>query len=249
MSDQFSSQPTSSNSKRDFFDGNPKMIFAFGLMTGALAMAIIFVSGLIPSSVASSDTDPATAAPEQVTTKTAKPAGVLPAVTSKDHVRGDLKQAKVVLIEYSDFECPYCSQMHPNLVQARTEYGDKVAWIYRHFPLSFHPQATPAALASECAGEQGKFWEYADALFENQELLATDYYPTLAATLGLKADKFATCMESKKYASIITADQSGGSTAGVTGTPATFVNGKQINGVVSYATLKQAIEAALAALK
>ncbi len=91
---------------------------------------------------------------------------ILPAISTKDHIRGEIN-APVTIVEYSDFSCPFCKQFHPSLVRALSEYDGKVRWVYRHFPLvNIHPNALSQAKAAECAGEQGKFWEYADALFE-----------------------------------------------------------------------------------
>ncbi len=87
-------------------------------------------------------------------------------ISTKDHIRGKIN-APVTIVEYSDFSCPFCKQFHPSLVRALSEYDGKVRWVYRHFPLiNIHPHALSQAKAAECAGEQGKFWEYADALFE-----------------------------------------------------------------------------------
>jgi protein-disulfide isomerase len=126
------------------------------------------------------------------------------------------------------------------------DYGDQVAWVYRHFPLSFHPEALPGANAAECASEQGKFWEYTDELFANQDKLGGDYYSEVAQKLGLNVKQFNDCFDSSKYQDHIEADQATGRTAGVTGTPATFVNGQFVSGAVPYSTFKQIIDAELA---
>lgn len=93
----------------------------------------------------------------------------LPAVTEADHFRGD-RNAKLVLVEYSDYECPFCQQFHPSMTQLMAEYGDKIGWVYRHYPLSFHPSAQKAAEAAECVAkltDDETFWDYSDALFTN----------------------------------------------------------------------------------
>ena len=231
---------------RSFFDGNPKMLFVFGLVTGiALTLLLNNYSGIAIAAPTTPGKDVAVA-PSATKPGTAAPAGQLAAATTADHVRGDLKKAEVVVIEYSDFECPFCSRHHPTMLQIVEDYGDKVAWVYRHFPLSFHSEAKPAALASECASDQGKFWEYADEMFLNQDALASDYYGQLAGELGLNQQKFDDCLSSKKYQSVIDAQTASGSTAGVTGTPATFINGQLISGAVPYASLKTIIDAELA---
>ena len=168
-------------------------------------------------------------------------------ITKDDHIRGN-KNAKVVLVEYSDFECPFCGRHDPTMQAVFKKYGDKVAWVYRHFPLSFHPQAMPAALASECASEQGKFWEFSDKVFANQDKLqgGATYLEQVGKDLGLNMDKYKSCISSQKYLSRIQADQQQGSTYGVDGTPATFVNGQLVSGAVPQASLEAAIDQALA---
>jgi protein-disulfide isomerase len=230
------------------------MLFVFGLVTG-IAATLVFgnLTGLTSAQAVSNSRTATNTAVTQPTTITdpsaAAPSGQLAAVTKDEHIRGDINKAKVVLVEYSDFECPFCGRHHPSMLQAMEDYGDQIAWVYRHYPLSFHPQAMPGALASECADEQGKFWEYADALFANQAALADGYYSTLAGQLGLNQKKFDDCFTSKKYQDKISADQSSGIAAGVSGTPATFVNGQLVSGAVPYETLKAVIDAQLAATK
>ncbi|KKW29748.1 MAG: Sodium/proton antiporter, partial [Candidatus Uhrbacteria bacterium GW2011_GWD2_52_7] len=171
------------------------------------------------------------AAPTTTTTKLSE------AVNDEDHVRGDLKTAKVVMVEYSDFQCPYCERHHPTLEQVFDQYGDDIAWVYRHFPLSFHANAESAALASECAAEQGKFWEFADAMFDGQTgnldgsaATASAFYTATAKDLGLNASKFESCVSSKKYQDKLDADMASGRASGVSGTPATFINGVLVTG-------------------
>src|SRR3989339_180380 len=165
---------------------------------------------------------------------------------ANDHILGG-KDAKVTLMVYSDFECPYCGKFAPTVQQAVDEYGDDIRVIFRHFPLSFHPNAQPAAEASECASEQGKFWEFHDKLFENQDSLSADLYETLAGELGLNLNKFNDCVDTNKYAAKVQQQFSSGSAAGVGGTPHTFVIGADgsattVNGAQPYANLKSAIE-------
>lgn len=246
------------DNKSMFDNGNPKLMFAFGFVSG-IAVVSVLVSGMFLSGsgdgglrIAQADNDAAgfgdtadagdtgdTGGTVPTTTKSA-----VPAVTDADHIRGN-PNAKVVMIEYSDFECPFCERHHPNMLQLEEEFGDDIAWVYRHYPLSFHPDAFPAAVASECANEQGKFWEYADGLFENQALLGDDYYPELAGELGLNVSQFETCLDSGKYDDFINGQQAAGTAAGVTGTPATFINGQLVSGAVPYASLQGIVEAAL----
>ena len=149
-------------------------MFLFGLVTGVAIAAILyafFFAGPNAGGTRTANTNTPTVADTTVPTVPAPTIAREPAqVTNDDWVRGDLKKAKVVLVEYSDFECPFCGRHHPTMQSLMNTYGDDIAWVYRHFPLSFHPQAMPAALASECVGEQlgdDGFWAFGDRLFEN----------------------------------------------------------------------------------
>ncbi len=177
------------------------------------------------------------------------PAGEVPAVTEDDHIKGG-KNAKVTLIEYSDFECPFCVRFVPTLQQVEQEYGDDVRIVYRHFPLSFHPEATPSAEASECAAEQGKFWEFHDVLFENQTRLGSSFYTEVAQDLGLNMNKFNDCVSSRKYQQKVIDQQNAGAVAGVGGTPHTFVVGNDgraipVSGALPFSQIKATIDSLL----
>jgi len=172
-------------------------------------------------------------------------AGEVPEVTEDDHYLGEL-DAPVVMIEYSDIQCPYCDRHHPTMEQLYEKFDGQVLWVFRHFPLSFHPEGVPAAVASECAGEQGKFFEYTDGLFENQATLGDDLYVELAAELNLNTASFEACLDSGKYETEIAAEMAAGSAAGVTGTPGTFINGQLVKGAVPYESIKQIIQNELA---
>ncbi|HCC83685.1 TPA: hypothetical protein DEP96_02445 [Candidatus Uhrbacteria bacterium] len=242
--------PVAAKKQLGFFDGNPKMIFVFGLVAG-IALTYIggdLVNGASRGAIAAA---PVVAADVKANPAAAAPvaAGKLAAVTATDHVRGDLKKAKVVMIEYSDYECPFCGRHNPTMQQLSEKYGDDVAWVLRHFPLSFHPEAMPAANAAECASEQGKFWEFTDIMYANQDSLSSEYYAKVADQLGLKRSQFDDCVKTKKYQSVIDADAATGRTAGVSGTPATFVDGQLISGAVPIDTFTQLIDAAIAKAK
>ncbi len=244
--------------KKGFFDGMPSQTaFTFGVVTGIAAIMIlgyVFPSfgGFGGGERVARDSAPAAAAqPSPSAAPAAAPSGNPAEITDADHVRGDRK-AKISLIEYSDFECPFCSRFHPTVQQALDEYGDDINWVYRHFPLSFHAEATPSALASECVAEQkgdDGFWEFADAMFENQARLGTAFYTETAKNIGVNMNKYQDCFDSQKYLSKVQGDQTDGAGAGVTGTPGTFIvtkNGAQIvSGAVPYAQIKAAIEANL----
>jgi len=167
----------------------------------------------------------------------------VPPISESDHVQGP-KDAKVVLIEYSDFECPYCFRHYLTMKQIEEEYKDKIAVVFRHFPLSFHANAQKAAEAAECAGEQGKFWEMHDKLFEanaNEEL-NLDKFKQISKDLGLNTDQFNDCLDNEKMASKVAKDMAGGQKAGVSGTPATFINGELVSGALPLDQFKVVID-------
>lgn len=228
--------------QQGFFDGNPRQMFVFGLVSGIAAvlltnnfLGLSYAKGTADSGaiVAAGNTTGTTTTP----TPTATTTKLSLAPSSSDHVRGDLSSAKVVMVEYSDFQCPYCERHHPTVQQVFDTYEGDIAWVYRHFPLSFHPNAKPAALASECANEQGKFWEFADAMFAGQTggldgdaATASAFFTKTAGDLGLNMSKFASCVSSNKYQSKVDADTASGRASGVDGTPATFINGVMVTG-------------------
>lgn len=153
----------------------------------------------------------------------------VPPLTDDDYVRGN-RDAKVVLYEYSDLECPFCATFHPTMVQIMEEYGDQIAWVYRHYPLPFHPNAQKAAEAAECVVDQqgnDAFWTFADRMFEEQDKLGgklnADTAATVAEELGVNMTTFNECVESGKFADKVTEMMSAGSTAGISGTPGTIL--------------------------
>ena len=162
-------------------------------------------------------------------------------------VLGD-EDAPVTIIEFSDFECPFCAKWNLETKgQIEEQYINtgKVKLVYMHYPLSFHPQAEPAALASECAYEQGKFWEFHDLIFENQRVISDANYKKWAADLGLDQAQFDDCYDSKKYQADVQDDFNKGQRAGVRGTPGFFVNGRLVSGAQPFSVFQQAIEAEL----
>ena len=181
---------------------------------------------------------------------TSDEAGFVPVSTGDNAVKGD-ENAPVTIIEFSEYECPFCKryvdETYPLILRDYVDTG-KAKYVFRDFPLSFHPNAFPAALASECAHEQGKFWEYHDLLFANQDSLGIDNYKEWAKELGLNTAQFDACLDSEKYADEVEADMADGQRYGVTGTPAFFINGKLISGAQPYDVFVQAIEAELAAM-
>lgn len=154
--------------------------------------------------------------------------------------------APVEIIEFSDFQCPYCEAAFPTVKKVLGAYGDRIHFVYRHFPLTMHPQARPAAEASQCAAEQGKFWQYHDALFVNQSRLSDADLKQRAVDLGLNASQFNACVDSRKYQKEVDVDLKAGEEAGVDGTPAFFINGRLLSGAQPYEAFKQVIDEELA---
>lgn len=235
---------------------SPVQLFIFGIVSGILVLctigffillSIVLRGGSLATTggtktVPVAQADPAAGQPAQ-------PLADVPPVDSDDNVRGG-KRAKITLIEYSDFECPFCGNFYPTLKQVEREYGDNVRIVYRHFPLSFHPQAQPAAEASECAAEQGKFWEFHDGIFENQARIGDALFKELAEKAGLNLKKYNDCVSSGKYRDKITSQQNGGAAAGVGGTPHTFVLGSNgqvvpLSGALPFEQIKAAIDSML----
>jgi protein-disulfide isomerase len=154
--------------------------------------------------------------------------------------------APVEIIEFSDFECPFCLRAHPTVTKVLSTYGDRVRLVYRHYPLPNHPNARPAAEASACAAEQGKFWEFHDRLFENQTKLSAADLKQYASALGLDTTKFNACFDSHKFAEQVEQDLEAGEAVGVSGTPAFFINGRVVSGAQPFEVFKRVIDEELA---
>jgi protein-disulfide isomerase len=164
-----------------------------------------------------------------------------PPVSAQDHVAGP-DDAPVTLVEYGDYECPYCGMAYPVVKKARRELGSQMRFVYRHFPLAeAHPHARIAAQAAEAAGAQGKFWEMHDTLFEHQQALDVEDLIGYAKSLGLDVVRFARDLESGTYAKRVRDDFRSGVRSGVNGTPSFFVNGVRYDG--SWANEKGFIQA------
>ncbi len=232
--------------------------FIFGLVTG---VAVVSLIGFIVMSVAylkkgglndsnesgqvaqeDSDVKPSpTPSPSPAPAPSpSQPANIQ--VSDSDHMRGN-KDALVTIVEYSDFQCPFCFRFHNTLEQVMAAYPNDVRWVYRHFPLDrIHPYARQAAQASECANDQGKFWEYNDGLYANQSLIKPDYFGQLAKELGLNTVTFDKCLSDGKYVSKVNDDYLEGQGYGVTGTPGSFINGQKLGGAVPFEQLKTMID-------
>ncbi|MGJ9419355.1 DsbA family protein [Massilia sp. CMS3.1] len=166
-------------------------------------------------------------------------------IEEHDHLRGSC-DAQVTLVEYGDFECPYCARAHAALSELMQEHGERVALVYRHLPLGdVHPFATPAAEAAEAAGAQGKFWEMHDALFENQGRFDEDALPALASNLGLDAGRFASELADGTHSARVEQQAEGGRALGARGTPSFFINGERYHGDSDHASLASALKKAL----
>ena len=165
-----------------------------------------------------------------------------------DVVQGDAN-APVTIVEFSDFQCPYCGrnfeQTYPQIKKLYIDTG-KVKYVMRDFPLNVHPEAQKAAEAAGCAEEQGKFWEMHDKLFSNQQDLSVANEKTWAQEIGLDTKKFGECLDSGKRAAEVQKDIQDGQAYGVSGTPAFFINGVPLVGAQPFAAFQQVIEQELA---
>ncbi|MSU75741.1 MAG: hypothetical protein EXS55_04490 [Candidatus Magasanikbacteria bacterium] len=254
------------NSKLSFFDQlDPKSALLVGLIGGVLTLGTIgfIVLGAMTlrgNNLVAAPYQPVAAnRPSAPTTPDAPPAptGPVPPLTKDDHVRGD-SNAPLTLIEYSDYECPFCQRFHPTMLKVMEQYKGKVKWVYRHYPLSFHQNAQKEAEAAECMAELGGvngFWKYTDAIFERSQTGGTGFaladLGPLAKELGVNQQKFQTCLDSGKYAGKIKDQTDSGGAAGINGTPGTFIISAKgqatlITGAQPFEQVKAAIDAALA---
>jgi protein-disulfide isomerase len=161
--------------------------------------------------------------------------------------RGGGAKAPITIIEFSDYQCPFCKRGEDAIQKVYETYGDKVRIVFRDYPLPFHPQARPAAEAAACAHAQGKFWEYNKKLFANQQALADENLKAYAKDLGLDTAKFDECFAKKAHSAAIDKDLADGAAAGVNGTPAFFINGRSLSGAQPFEKFKEVIDQELAA--
>lgn len=153
------------------------------------------------------------------------------------------KDAPVTIIEFSDFQCPYCSRVIATLKEVVRLYPKQVRIAFRDFPIAgLHPKAAKAAEAARCAGEQGKFWEYHDLLFESQAQATPADFKRFAEQLKLDASRFATCLDSGKHAAAVASDVQEGTRLGITGTPTFFINGRLVVGALPLETFQRLID-------
>ncbi len=248
--------------KRSAFDSmSPAQTFFGGIILGFLVLCtigfFIFLSVFLKGGMelgASKGSGNVAAAPTAAAPAAPTPAApsapvVVAEVTDADHVRGNV-DAPITIVEYSDFECPFCARFQDTVEQVLAAYPDQVRLVYRHFPLSFHPEAGPAGEASECAADQGKFWEFHDELFANTSNLSANLYRDIATDLGLNLGDFNDCVSSGKYAAAVSEDQASGLAAGVGGTPHSIIiapdgSTTPISGALPFAQVQPVIDGLL----
>lgn len=218
--------------------------FAMGLVSGIAVIAVIgmIVFGTLYFSNRSADVGGNVAGEG---TQQEEPDNQAPevnlSIADNDYVLGN-RDAKVKIFEFSDFQCPYCVRFHEVMHQIVDEYPNDVAWIFKQFPIQSHPLGMPGAMATECAGDQGKFWEMSDMIFSNQQALAAESFAIFAGDLGLDVDTFNQCMSDNPHAEKIANDYQTGISSGVRGTPSSFVNGNIVPGAFPYESMKQMID-------
>jgi protein-disulfide isomerase len=168
---------------------------------------------------------------------------ILP-VGERDHAQGPA-DAPLTLVEYGDFECPYCGMAHPLVKDAQRRLGDRLRFVFRHFPITTsHPHARQAAEAAEAAAAQGQFWAMHDLLYEHQQTLDDAHLRQFAAQLGLDEERFAADMTEHRYAARVREDFMSGVRSGVNGTPTFFINGARYDGRWDAGHLVRALEQA-----
>lgn len=160
-------------------------------------------------------------------------------VSENDHILGKI-DSPVKIIFYSDYDCPFSASFYETLKKAREEFNENFSVVLRHFPMRTHVMAYAAAISAECAGEQGKFWEMTQKLFDDKknERMSTEQFISDAKEIGLNADLYNKCVETEKFKEKIQADWQGGKDANIIGTPGCFINGEQLSGAIPYDNFK-----------
>lgn len=154
--------------------------------------------------------------------------------------------APVTIVEFSDYQCPFCGRARATVTQILHDYDGKVRYVFHDFPLSFHENSEKAHEAAYCAGEQDKYWEFYDKLFKSQQALQVDKLKQYAKEMGLNTKKFDECLDSGKYKEKIQQSIAYGQSVGVSGTPAFFINGRMLSGAQPFAAFKEVIDDELA---
>ena len=188
----------------------------------------------------------ATGAPTRAAARPSRPARPDPerrySVRTEGAPEKGAEDAKLAIVEFSDFQCPFCSRVTPTLKQIEQEYGDRVRIVFKHLPLGMHPKAPDAHAAAEAAHRQGKFWEMHDKIFANQAAMSPEQYATYAKELQLDMEQFKRDVASSDVKARIDADAKEAASLGVTGTPAFFVNGRFLSGAQPFAAFKALID-------
>jgi protein-disulfide isomerase len=166
-------------------------------------------------------------------------------VSLKDAYLSGNKSAPVTLVEFADYECPYCQKITPELQKLQKEYGDRLAVVYKDFPLPMHRTSEKAAEGARCAGEQGKFWEYHDVLFYSKQLQVAEL-KAHARVLKLDGDRFDKCLDDGTETATVKSSLEEAQKLGLTGTPSFFVNGHFFSGAADYTVLKEMVDLELA---
>ena len=170
-------------------------------------------------------------------------------VDKSDHAQGPA-DAPVTLIEYGDYQCPYCGAAYPIVKQLQERFGDDLRFVFRNFPLQqAHEHAMSAAMTAEFAATKGKFWEVHDALYESQDQLGPGLYTAIAAQLGVDGKELGDALESDTIFEKVKKDFDGGVRSGVNGTPSFFVNGTRYDGPRDFETMAETLDRAIAAAR
>lgn len=219
-------------------------------------IVVAFFAGYLFFKVKSLEQNKATATPtQQVQQPPQRPTELkIKKPQTGEHWRGS-KDMRYVWVEYSDLECPFCKRIHPDMQKLLQQYDGKIAWVYRHFPLAFHPKAQKSAEAVECADDLGgndAFWKMADLIFEKMPEMELSQLPTLAAQNGLNETSFKECLDSGKFEKKVKDQLAEGTQAGVQATPTGVIydlkTGKTllVEGAVPYESLKQSLDGFIA---
>jgi len=170
-------------------------------------------------------------------------------ITAEDHAQGT-ESAEVTLVEYGDYECPYCGEAYPIVKEVQRQFGKRLRFVFRNFPLSqMHPHAEAAAEVAEFAGAQGKFWEMHDQLYENQARFGDALYLSLGEELGLSTTAMRKALKEGTFKARVRSDFTGGVRSGVNGTPTFFINGHRHDSSFDFETLVSAIQQAATTAK
>ncbi len=240
----------------------PQLAFIFGVIAGiAVTVLVIMVIGTpIKRTTTSASGTPTVTNTNTTADSGSQTYGDVKAVSDSDYIRG-ATNPKVTLVEYSDYECPYCKSFQPTLQRIMQDYSNDVAWVYRQFPLSFHANAQKESEAGLCVGKLGgndAFWKFSDTIFErttsNGYGFSLDNLGPLAKEVGVDQAKFQSCLDGGDMTSQVAADTADGTGAGASGTPTTFIvdqNGKTLSvipGALPYDQVKAQLDQALASI-